>query len=183
MTNKYKNIFSERSFFEGTKINLRKFRVEDVENVLMFGSDEKALKYLIWEGVHSFGEAMEAINGFYAEAGVFAIVLKDSDKAIGAIDIRPDWVNEKASFGYVTGSEHWNNGYVSEALAILIKFCFDELNFHRVEAVHFAGNEASGRVMEKCGMVQEGISLQSSKVKGVFVDEIHYGLLAENAIT
>jgi RimJ/RimL family protein N-acetyltransferase len=39
----------------------------------------------------------------------------------------------------------------------VIEFGFNQWNLHRIEATYFSRNPASGRVMKKLGMVQEGI--------------------------
>ncbi|MBO7150558.1 MAG: GNAT family N-acetyltransferase, partial [Clostridia bacterium] len=55
-------------------------------------------------------------------------------------------------------SAHWNRGYVTEALACFIDYCFTEKGFDKVYASFFVGNEASKRVMEKCGMTYDRFS-------------------------
>ena len=45
------------------------------------------------------------------------------------------------------------NGYCTEAAEKLLDFGFRELGLDRVIARHLENNPASGRVMEKCGMV------------------------------
>ena len=82
---------------------------------------------------------------------LFAIRLKQSGRLIGVIL----YFNEEdgaCELGYALGSDHWGRGYAAEALGRFIAYLFDEKGFRRVCAAFFAGNEASRRVMEKCGM-------------------------------
>lgn len=65
---------------------------------------------------------------------------------------------------------------MTEVLFVLLKLCFEELRLNRVESSHFIGNEGSGRVMKKCGMLLEGIGIQELKLKGIFCDLAHYGI-------
>ena len=67
---------------------------------------------------------------------------------------------------------------MTEALSAVLNLCFEKLELNRVESTHYVGNEGSGRVMQKCGMKFEGMSPQKEKVKGVFVDMVHYGIIA-----
>lgn len=69
---------------------------------------------------------------------------------------------------------------MTEALLTILSFCFENLELNRVEATHYVGNEGSGKVMEKCGMKQEGIGMKEVKIKGVFHDVVHYGIIKEN---
>ncbi len=67
----------------------------------------------------------------------------------------------------------------SEHLRQYAKRRFEKLELNRVESSHYAGNESSGRVMEKCGMTREGTGEQERKVKGVFRTVIRYGITKE----
>ena len=55
--------------------------------------------------------------------------------------------------GYFIDPVYWNNGYATEVLKVMIKKMFN-LGFKKVIAGYFKENPASGRVMEKSGMIQ-----------------------------
>ncbi len=57
----------------------------------------------------------------------------------------------EAELGYFISPECWGHGYATEALRALTGELF-RLGYRRVTAGYFEGNEASRRVMEKCGM-------------------------------
>ena len=179
MVGNYIEIFENAKRFETEKLILRKATLEDTEDLFEYGTDKRTLEHLIWEG-HSHIEQVEAgIKMFYINPGVFVVELKEEGKVIGAMDMRPVWEHEKMNFGYGLISDYWGKGYMSEALKALVDFCFNELQMNRVECSHYVGNEGSGRVMEKCGMVKEGVCIQNSKVKGRFVDEVFYAATKE----
>ena len=52
----------------------------------------------------------------------------------------------------------------------MLRFGFDVLGLHRVEARYMVGNDASRRVMEKLGMQFEGVRRGSMLVKGAYRD-------------
>ena len=66
---------------------------------------------------------------------------------------------------------------MSAVLSAIIRLCFEGIELNRVEAGHFVGNEVSGGVMEKCGMVFEGVARGLIKDGDTFRDEVKYGLL------
>lgn len=66
-----------------------------------------------------------------------------------------------------------NRGYMSMAVEMLIKYAFEELGLHRIEANVMPKNKASLRVLEKNGFVNEGISKHYLKINGVWEDHIH----------
>ena len=183
MVKNYMEVLYDNEELKTKRLLLRKFRKEDVFDVLEFGSDKETLKYLIWEGVKTEEEALESIVGYYwSTPGIFAIELKENQKCIGCIDLRLKAEHEKSSFGFVLNRGYWNKGYMSEALAAVLELCFDKLDLNRVESCHYVGNEGSGRVMEKCGMKLEGVSKQGDKVKSVFRDVVYYGIVKEDWI-
>ena len=82
---------------------------------------------------------------------LFAIRLKDTGKLIGII-LYFDEKDGVCEIGYGIGHTFWGNGYATEAVRRFIEFCFDTLGVRTVCASFFTGNDASKRVMEKCGM-------------------------------
>lgn len=55
--------------------------------------------------------------------------------------------------GCWTGRPYWGRGYMPEAMRALIEHARRDLGATRIWCAHYAGNEKSHRVMEKCGMV------------------------------
>ena len=98
-------IFENAIKFETERLILRKATLEDASDLLEYGTDEKTLKFITWEGHRHINQAIEGIKRFYSNPGAFVIELKAENKVIGAIDIRPVWEHEKASFGYGLASK------------------------------------------------------------------------------
>ena len=61
-----------------------------------------------------------------------------------------------AEAGYWVARPYWNRGICSEALRLLIDYCFNEKHFQTLWSDYFPDNPASGRVMEKCGFRDTG---------------------------
>lgn len=180
MIKNYLEVLNDHESHDTENLLLRKFTIEDASDVLEYGSDADTLKYLVWAGISTIDDAKAAIMEYYwSRSGFFAIEQKKSKKCIGCIDLRLEPEHEKASFGYVLNRQYWGKGYMTEALLTLLEFCFEKLGLNRVESTHFAGNEGSGKVMQKCGMECEGLARQEVKVKGVFHDVAHYGITRE----
>lgn len=60
--------------------------------------------------------------------------------------------NKEIELGYFIDPVYWNNGYATEVLKAMISKMF-ELGFDHIIAGYFEENPASGRVMEKSGMI------------------------------
>jgi len=108
---------------------------------------------------------------------VFAVTLKATGELVGSIGLVLWLPHAKAELGYWVGLPHWNRGYASEAARSVIDFGFRLLGLNRIEAHYLAGNAASGRVMEKAGMMREGCSPQAMKRNGEFHDVIFCGVV------
>ena len=79
----------------------------------------------------------------------FAIVNKHNNQLMGVVGLvgRED---KSGGIGYWIGEPFWGKGYCTKAF---IDFCFKHLNIERLEAEYLVTNPASGRVMEKSGMI------------------------------
>ena len=92
-------------------------------------------------------------------------------------------INDKTgciTIGYCLGQKWWGQGYMPEALSALISFFFDEVGANRIEAKHDRNNPKSGRVMQKCGMTQEGILRGVGFNNQGICDEVVYSIMRED---
>jgi ribosomal-protein-alanine N-acetyltransferase len=106
----------------------------------------------------------------------FAVELKATGDFIGGIGLTVDRRFDRAEAGYWLGQPYWGQGLMSEALAALLQFGFEELALNKIYATHIAGNPASGRVMLKNGMVKEGELVQHTRRDGQFHNLWQYRL-------
>jgi ribosomal-protein-alanine N-acetyltransferase len=90
-------------------------------------------------------------------SATFAIVGQKTGALVGAISLIIKREHQRAELGYWIAVDCWNRGYATEATRRILDFGFETLGLHRIESRHFLRNPASGRVMQKSGMKQEGI--------------------------
>jgi RimJ/RimL family protein N-acetyltransferase len=107
----------------------------------------------------------------------FAITDKNTNELYGAIGLTNNQTNRNGEVGYWIGEEYWGKGYATEATKAIIAFAFSDKHYHKVFATHFASNPGSGKVMQKCGMVEEGIFMQHIYKENKYDDLIHYGII------
>lgn len=107
----------------------------------------------------------------------FAIVHQQEDTLLGVIGLTLTPTHDHAELGYWIGKPYWGQGYATEAAAAVLRFGFETLRLHRIHAAFMAHNPASGRVMEKIGMVYEGTLRQHLKKWCHFYDVVKYGIL------
>ena len=183
MVKNYNEILYKNEQIETKRLILRKFKINDAADILEYAGDPQTVEYLVWDGLSSLEEAVNAIYDYYWSGnGIWALELKDGGKMIGTIDLRLNHEHDKASFGYVLNRNFWGCGYMTEALSAVISLCFKQLEVNRMEAHHYVKNPGSGRVMEKAGMKKEGYFVKSRKIKGIFHDCVHYGITKDDYI-
>ena len=107
----------------------------------------------------------------------FAITDKNTGELYGAIALSNNKAYKNGEIAYWVGEEYWGKGYAPEALKGLIEFAFTERGYHKVWGRFFTSNPASGRVMEKVGMLKEGLLAEHVIKEGKFEDLILYGIL------
>ena len=86
-----------------------------------------------------------------------------------------------AEIGYVISKEYWGKGMTTEAVKEVVKFGFDQMDLVRIQAQCFTENQASARVLEKAGMVCEGILRKAMYIKGKHRDLKMYSILREDS--
>jgi RimJ/RimL family protein N-acetyltransferase len=86
----------------------------------------------------------------------------------------------QAEVGWCLDPAYQGQGYASEAVAGLLRVCFEDLGVRRVVANSFADNTASWRLMERLGMRREVYNVRDSLHRtGEWLDGVGYALLAE----
>ena len=86
---------------------------------------------------------------------------------------------QSANVGYWIDVEHAGRSYMPEAVAAMLRFAFEELGLHRVEAAIVPRNANSRRVAEKLGLREEGTSQRFLQIRGAWEDHVRYAITAE----
>ncbi|MFH0967121.1 MAG: GNAT family protein [Methanobacteriota archaeon] len=110
---------------------------------------------------------------------VLAIIRKEDGWLIGAVGLMLDQDHNRAEIGYWIGVPFWGCGYATEAAEAAVAYTFEEMLMNRVTATIFMRNPASGRVLEKIGMRQEGILKKHLLKEGTYEDVLVFGILHE----
>jgi RimJ/RimL family protein N-acetyltransferase len=119
-------------------------------------------------------EMDEQKNLFY-----FTIRAREDDRLIGKAVI--EWVDWSNGNGYIRlgigETEFRRIGYGSQALGLLLRYAFGELNLFRVTAVVPAYNEGALRLFQKFGFIEEVRRRKAMHRDGEFWDIVGCGLL------
>jgi RimJ/RimL family protein N-acetyltransferase len=101
----------------------------------------------------------------------------DGGAVLGSIQLTLNTIDNHAELGYWVGKPYWNNGYCTEAARGVLAYGFDTLNLERIYAGYMARNPASGRVLTKIGLRQEGVLRRHRRKFGRFEDLVVCGIV------
>ncbi len=110
----------------------------------------------------------------------FAIRPLYSDEFIGYIDIDGIMWNHRTGWMSIAIGEPVNRGrgYGREAMMLVLKFAFHELNLHRLQLTVFSYNTSAIHLYESLGFVREGVQREALHREGERYDMLLYGILA-----
>lgn len=149
---------------ETDRVILRKIRKGDA--LIAFNNwcnSDVVDKYVLWtkhSNVETTIKLYEKCIEDYNNEKTFRwiVELKESHDLVGTIDVSSRFVEYgSCEIGYCYSDKYWNNGYATEVLKAVIKYLFEECEADIINAEFMNNNPASGKVMEKAGMLYEGV--------------------------
>jgi len=173
-------------YLQGELIYLREVRPSDVnEAYYSWMNDPEITRYL---ESRFFPNDMESLEDYVSKRqkdpnDIFlAIVLKDTDRHVGNIKLGPiNWIHRLADVGVLIGDkDSWGKGYATEAIGLVARMAFHNLNLHKLTAGYYADNKGSERAFLKNGFLIEGKRRAHRFSNGVYVDTVILGLLRED---
>jgi RimJ/RimL family protein N-acetyltransferase len=170
--------------FRGTQVRLTALCADDAVTMARWTEDAGYLRLQDTNlAVPRTAAAIAAdIEGWNqaADTLVLGIHLLEGDELIGTVGFYEiEWANRVAWLGIGIGDRsRWGQGYGSEALALTLRYAFDELNLHRVQLTVLAYNERAIALYKRCGFRQEGVFREFGLRDGRRYDMYLYGLLS-----
>lgn len=108
----------------------------------------------------------------------FGIRTLADDVLIGQMGIYLDLVHGDGHVWILIGDRnYWGKGYGTDAMRVMLRYVFEELNLHRVSLRTFGFNQRAIRSYEKLGFKHEGKSRLALDKMGQRWDEVWMGLL------
>ena len=117
------------------------------------------------------------------EDSVCALVCRVTDGSIvGAINLSQIFRSgfQNAYLGYYKGARYAGQGYMTEALSLMLSYAFRHLKLHRLEANIQPANAASIALVKRAGFTREGFSRRYLKVRGRWRDHERWAILTED---
>ncbi len=168
------------------RLVLRELHADDARAVAQRAGDRKVARYLIAvPSPYPLGLASRWITSRIAwwpqGRGVTLAVARREQPAelLGTVSLRRFVRDRRAELGYWLGADVWGHGFATEAAGALVDFGFAELGLARIYAHVLEGNDASCRVLDKLGMINEGIRRQHVRKGKRLLDVVLFGMLRD----
>lgn len=175
-------ISSKEEIINFSQISLRPIELSDVDDLMVWLSDEKVSRLDFWEPYTSKEDGIRFINNIPTTFAWYKVICLQN-RAIGSISMRLYSGDDKyraktAEIGYSLGSKYWGKGIATHAVKEVIKTVFtDYPHLERLGAETDLENIGSQRVLEKSGFQKEGVLRKYMFIKGKSRDVVIYSLL------
>lgn len=163
----FKEAFKSFPLIELERLRLRFMHPSDAERYLGWFSAKEVQQFLNGlacpKDIEEARRFIENMNGRYFKSKLticWGIALKESDELVGRIELCRFVRQSMAEVAYSLSKDHWNNGYMTEALQGAARFGFQKMGLHRIQATVVPENIASVKVLCKAGFSKEGLLRQ-----------------------
>jgi RimJ/RimL family protein N-acetyltransferase len=168
----------------GEQVTLRQLRASDAPSLFALLTTEEVSRFIsppptTVEGFERFisWSLRQRAAGTYA---CFAITLAGHDTAIGIFQVRETEAGfGTAEWGFALGSPFWGTGVFQDGAGLVLRFAFETLGVHRLEARAAIKNGRGNGALRKVGAVQEGVLRKSFLRNGEYLDQALYSIVAE----
>lgn len=169
------------------RLELRWLEARDVPALYDIFGDPETVRYWSRPPLENLGAAealLAEIHEHYANGTLYqwGVAGRADDRIIGTCTLFAiQFEHRRAELGFAVGRSQWGQGYASEATAAIVRFAFDTLGLHRLEADVDPRNTASIRCLERLGFQREGYARERYHLGGEVQDAVLYGLLRREA--
>ncbi|KAG4984279.1 hypothetical protein AAZX31_10G232700 [Glycine max] len=174
--------------FDLTQISLRPISLDDLDDLMLWTTDEKVARYCTWEPYTSKEDGINFIQNIAGKSLWFRAICLNN-RAIGCIDFfscegQRRNRHKSVELGYALASIYWGKGIATHAVKQVIKVAFSEFpHLERLQALVDVENVASQKVLEKAGFQREGVLRKYVVIKGKSRDMVMFSVLSNDPLS
>lgn len=141
-------------------IKLREISRNDAYDYYLIGRDKDTCKYLNWGPFTSLRESFYAVEEIFLKRPYFGLpigyAITVDETMIGCIDFHTyNQTDNSCEIGYILSKEYWGLGIMTKCLKAATAIGFNHLGLSKIVVGHTVDNEASKKVILKCGFNYE----------------------------
>ena len=182
-------VFKTFPELKSNRLLFRKILMKDAKDIYFIRSNDDVMEFMdVWR-TKSINDAKKLIRNVHEdyknERGIsWGIIEKRSKNFIGYLGfIRMQQQHCRGEVGYALKPEYWRKGFMTEALKTVIKFGFNEMKLHSIEANVNPKNQNSKKLLERIGFKKEAYFRENYLFDGKFLDSVIYSLLEKDLNT
>lgn len=178
--------FTPFPILETERLHLRRLTNDDVDGIFALRSNPKTMEFIPRPLAKTNEDALTHIANIDAKIqnneGInWAISLKGETQFIGLIGLfRIEFENYRSEIGYMILPEFHGKGIATEAIKEVLRYGFEVMQLHSVEAIIDPGNFASESILLKNNFVKEAHLKENEYFEGKFWDSVIYSILKRN---
>ena len=167
------------------RLLLRRFTLDDAQAMFaLWCNDPQVTRFLSWPPHGTIDNTKRLLKSWrqrYEDTMFYNWCIEFEGLPIGGIDlIMRSAKSLRAELGYCIATKYSGRGIVTEAACGVLTYAFETVELHKICAKHDVENPASGRIMQKLGMRQEGyMKLDAQRLDGTYSDMVLYGILRD----
>lgn len=176
-------VFNDFPILESERLIFRAYKKSDAPIAFAIRSDKRVMQYMDTITPKAVEDSEKRIadieKSFKEKNGItWAVVEKKSNTIIGDFGFwKFDKQNDRGEIGYILSPSFWRLGYMKETMNTLIRFGFNELGLHSIEANVNTENENSKRLLVSFGFKLEAHFRENYFFEGKYLDSLIYSLL------
>ncbi len=163
------------------RCTVRPLHDDDLDAVVGFRRDPEVSRYQNWPSPYPEEHARSMVDGSAdpIRGAWIAAVIEHDGTVVGDLGIGLTADAMTASLGYTLARSAQGRGLASEAVAGVVDRLF-ATGVHRIVAEVDPENRTSARLLERLGFRHEGTAVRAELVRGEWLDNDHFALLAED---
>jgi ribosomal-protein-alanine N-acetyltransferase len=131
--------------------------------------------------IHDYKRRLQRFDRGWDQGNSYGFFLFDKigDNLLGGLTLTNvrRGVVQTANLGYWIGEPYARQGYMSEAIQLSLRFAFQVLGLHRVEAACLKHNMPSRKLLLKNGFYEEGLARDYLRIDGQWQDHVTFAIL------
>lgn len=148
---------------ETERLIIRRWTLDDAESLFDYAKDPEVGPVAGWPAHKTIEDSLRTIKNVFNGKEAYALALKESNEAIGAIELKLRGntkltdKDDECELGYWLGKKFWGRGLMPEAAREILRHAFCDLGMTKVWCGYYTGNEKSKRVQEKCDFIPQKV--------------------------
>lgn len=172
-----------KEYLVGKKVVLRPSVESDIYYLLKWYNDGELNKLAGWSSSKVTASKLKYnMSRSFGYDPMNLMIDNENSMPIGTIQLyNIDEQNKNCNLGIRIGDrEHWGRGYGEDAINVLLKYAFYNLDMYRVNLKVYEYNTRAYKCYLKCGFKDEGRTRKSAFIDGAYYDEVVMGILKDD---